>query len=131
MRGDDLVCWRCGATLVGEPIPLSRYAVCAQCGADLHACRLCAFYDTRVARACREPVAEEVKEKERANFCGYFTPRPDAYVARETGAAETSRAELESLFGLPGGSSAAAPSEPDAARAALDRLFGLDANDGD
>ena len=35
-----------------------------------------------VAKHCREPIAEEVKDKERANFCDYFKPRPGAYSAR-------------------------------------------------
>lgn len=33
---------------------------------------MCRFYDTRKAKSCAEPVADEVSDKERANFCGYF-----------------------------------------------------------
>ncbi len=33
---------------------------------------MCRFYDTRKANSCAEPVADEVGDKERANFCGYF-----------------------------------------------------------
>ena len=74
-----LVCWKCGATLADQPLPLSRLAVCSKCHSYLHACRLCVSYDPRLTRRCREQDAEEVTDKERANFCGYFKARPGAY----------------------------------------------------
>lgn len=98
MHDDGLVCWKCGASLGDEPLPLSRLAECRACRAQLHACRMCSFYDTRVAKACRETVAEEVKDKEGANFCGYFQPRQNAYVPSGSAAKDT-RAELDALFG--------------------------------
>jgi len=48
---------------------------------------------------CREPTAEEVSNKIGANFCDFFVPRPGAYVAANTSAAEKARLELEKLFG--------------------------------
>jgi hypothetical protein len=60
---------------------------------------MCTDYDTRVAKHCREPTAEEVNDKTRANFCDFFAPRPGAYVAPDIAAAERSRLELEKLFG--------------------------------
>jgi hypothetical protein len=98
MQDNGLVCWKCGASVGAEPLPLSRLAECRACRAQLHVCRMCAFYDTRVAKACREPVAEQVNDKERANFCGYFQPRKDAHVPA-AGAARNARAELDALFG--------------------------------
>lgn len=94
----SLVCYSCGASLSELTLPLRRLEVCPSCEAELHVCRMCRFYDTSVAKACREPIAEEVRDKERANFCDYYSPRADAYVAPD-GAAERARAELESLFG--------------------------------
>lgn len=122
---ESLVCWKCGASLAELPLPLSRRAECLACHAEQHVCRLCRFYDTSVAKACREPVAEEVQDKTRANFCGYFEPRPNAYTPAATGAADTGRAGLEALFDLKGGAGAGAPAQADAARAELERLFGL------
>jgi hypothetical protein len=52
-----------------------------------------------VAKQCREPTAEEVSDKTRANFCDFFAPRPGAYLAPDISAAERSRLELEKLFG--------------------------------
>lgn len=94
------VCWKCGASIEAQPLPLSRLAECDACRAELHVCRQCLFFDTGKASQCREPVAEEVQDKTRANFCGYFQLRPDAYQSPDDRAAEAARAELEALFGL-------------------------------
>lgn len=135
MESNELRCWKCGGALDAVPLPLARRAVCPACDADLHVCRMCAFYDTGVSRACREPVADEVKDKERANFCGYLAP---AVRAPEGGStqADAARAELEAMFGLDGGDAGAAPAggsaherqraAEEAARRQLDRLFGDD-----
>ena len=45
---------------------------------------MCVDYDTRVAKHCREPTADEVSDKTRANFCDHFKPRPGAYTAPNT-----------------------------------------------
>lgn len=45
---------------------------CPFCGADLHVCKNCRFFDPQVYNECRENSAEVVREKERANFCDYF-----------------------------------------------------------
>lgn len=96
---EDLVCWRCGATLTAEPLPLSRRAVCKACNAELHVCRLCQFYHPRVSDQCTEDRAEQVREKDRANFCDYFKPKPNAYVAQSDTKAEAAKARLSGLFG--------------------------------
>lgn len=95
----DLVCWKCGTSLATLTLPLRRLEECPKCRAELHVCRLCVEYDTHVAKHCREPIAEEVRDKERANFCDYFKPRPGAYVPPNTAEASAARAELERLFG--------------------------------
>jgi hypothetical protein len=60
---------------------------------------MCVFFDTGVAKHCRETVAEEVRDKIRANFCDYFRPTPDAYKPERESAAERAAAELAALFG--------------------------------
>jgi len=94
----ELVCWKCGASLAEVPIPLARLSECLACAAELHVCRLCEFFDLKVAKQCREPVAEGVKEKDRANFCDYFNPRPDAYVAADESEAGKAKEGLTTLF---------------------------------
>jgi len=81
---------------------------------------MCRWYDPRVTKQCREPVAEEVKNKQRANFCGYYEARESAYQERDVRAEDAARSQLDALFG--GGDGKAAPA-PDAAREALEDLF--------
>lgn len=131
----ELVCWKCGASLADYTLPLRRLEECRKCGAELHACKLCEWYDITVAKHCREPIAEEVKDKERANFCDYFKPRPGAYSNAGVAAAAQAKSQLDTLFGgsqppagpaSPDGSAPAAaePSAADRARAELEALFG-------
>ena len=95
---------------------------CLACHAQLHVCKLCEFYDPHVGKQCREPIADEVKEKDRANFCGYFQPNPRAYQARDASGPGKARADLDALFGGAG----PGPAGSSAAQDALDKLFGKD-----
>lgn len=114
----ELNCWKCGAALNGVPQPFSRRAQCPACGAELHVCRLCLLYNPRVSDRCDEPRAENPREIDRANFCDYFKPRPQAYTAQQTDKARAARARVEALFG--DGGKADKPS----AGEALEELFG-------
>ena len=96
---DVLSCWRCGASLAELSLPLSRLEECPDCGNYLHVCRMCGFFDPTVAKSCREDDAEEVKEKERSNFCDYFEPRAGAHDAAITKAERKARGQLDELFG--------------------------------
>lgn len=98
---ETLQCWKCGASLAAISLPLGRRDECPSCHAELHVCRLCRFFDTRVAQQCREPMAEDVRVKERANFCGYFVPRPDAYRGGGAVLAQGDRSALDALFAKP------------------------------
>jgi hypothetical protein len=60
---------------------------------------MCVDFDRRVANQCREPTAEEVRDKERANFCDHFKPRARAHEPPDQRAVDQARAELEKLFG--------------------------------
>ncbi len=66
---------------------------------QVHVCRMCVFFDPQVARQCREDDAEEVKEKERANFCDYFKPNPNAHDPRFASAESRAKDQLAALFG--------------------------------
>lgn len=94
----NLVCWKCGASLAALSLPLLRLDECPACSAQLHVCRLCVEYDTRVAKHCREPTAEEVRDKEHANFCDHFKPREGAFVPANTAEIARARSALEDLF---------------------------------
>ena len=121
-----LTCWKCGTSLAGVLVPFARVAECPQCRADLHVCRMCKFFDPGVRRGCKEPVADEVSERERANFCGYFAPAAGLGPGAEDGASQAAWGELDAIFDLPP-SSSASPSDAGEARRRLDDLFGGEA----
>ena len=126
MTEKNLNCWKCGEPLGDIPLPLGRLAQCKACQAHLHVCRMCIFFDKTVSKQCREPVAEEVKDKSRANFCGYLQPNPSAYTPADPGKTQSAQSELDALFGLSPGTTDNSPAGTDEAKQKLDRLFGLD-----
>jgi hypothetical protein len=78
---------------------IGRRDTCEECGADLHACRQCEFYDVYAADQCREPSADKVADKEAGNFCDFFRLSRGTPTGRpaEDPAAEARR-KLEELF---------------------------------
>ena len=89
-----MICAGCGADL-GRPERVGRRDTCPQCQGDLRACRQCRFYDPQLADACREPQAERVLDKTRANFCDYFSPAEAPLAAS---ASASPRDALDRLF---------------------------------
>jgi hypothetical protein len=96
---NDLSCRKCGFALADLSLPLRRLDECPKCRAELHVCKMCVDYDTRVAKHCREPTADEVNDKTRANFCDHFKPRAGAWTAPNTAEVDKAKSELEKLFG--------------------------------
>jgi len=96
---EGLQCWRCGASLAHLRLPLGRSEECAACRSQLHVCRLCRHFDRSRPKQCREDDAEEVRDKERANFCDWFKPRPGAFDAAGPAAEAAARSALDGLFG--------------------------------
>ena len=99
---EELLCWKCGNVLLGEVFPLRREEECVKCGADLHACKSCEFFNPHVSDSCDEPVAFPVNDKERANFCDYFKYSNSCFKGSSSTADSSSKArsELEILFGM-------------------------------
>jgi hypothetical protein len=91
------MCCFCG-TRYGDRI--YRNTQCPECGKELKICLNCRFYDPGAHWECRETIPEPVRDKERANFCDYFS-----YVLRNTGEEKDrekqtkARADFDSLFG--------------------------------
>jgi hypothetical protein len=94
----DLVCWKCGTALAELSLPLRRLDECPKCRAELHVCKMCVDFDTSKAKHCREPTAEEVRDKEHANFCDFFRPRANAHVPANVAEQSKARAALDDLF---------------------------------
>jgi hypothetical protein len=81
------------------------------------------FFDTAAPQQCREPVADLVSDKQRANFCGYFQINPQACVSPVNQDADAQR-QLDALFG--GESTGDEPEsggDGDALRDGLEDLF--------
>jgi hypothetical protein len=93
-------CWKCGERIeypTGSRV--GRRDACAQCDADLHACRQCQFYDRSKNNQCSEPQAEWVRDKEAANLCDYYSPNPVLSASnRGTSPAESAKKKFDSLF---------------------------------
>ncbi|MDR2069132.1 MAG: hypothetical protein LBP71_04620 [Spirochaetaceae bacterium] len=96
------MCWYCGSAVKDEE-PLGRARQCADCGRDLRVCRHCRFYLPGARGDCAEPGAEVPPDKERGNFCEWFSldPRFRAKTAGEKArrnAAGTAQSAFEDLF---------------------------------
>jgi len=87
-------CYFCGKEVAVEG-KVFRRDECPHCRRDLHVCVQCRFYDPAAHNMCREPQAERVVEKEKANFCGYFV-----FSGRERGADASAKSKkvLDDLF---------------------------------
>jgi len=95
----ELQCWRCGASLASLRLPLGRSEECSACRSQLHVCRLCKSFDRARPKQCREEDAEEVRDKERANFCDWFKPRSGAFDAAGAAAESAAKSAIDALFG--------------------------------
>ena len=112
------VCRHCGAAVpISEPVP--RDLECAGCGRDLRACVHCRHYDPALNNSCRETEAEPVVEKERRNFCEFFSFATGPFVSAGPSSRQAeARAKLDALFG-----GKLASSSSGDARARLEALF--------
>jgi len=86
-------CFHCKKVLEGAKRP-GRAESCPHCGSDVRVCLNCGFYDAKSYNECREPVAERVVDKEKANFCEFF----DLGNTQETEKTADPLADLKSLF---------------------------------
>jgi hypothetical protein len=107
-------CYGCGAELRLEGA-VGRRAACPRCDGELHSCLNCRHYDEAAAHGCREPCAEHVLEKDRANACDLFQ-LGDGAARRRSGGSAAARSALAALFGD-------APPKDDDPRDALEALF--------
>ena len=96
---NDLSCWKCGFALADLSLPLRRLDECPKCRAELHVCKMCVDYDTRIAKHCREPTADEVSDKTHANFCDHFKPRAGAYTAPNNFSSSDLALSTSAMFG--------------------------------
>lgn len=91
----EVRCFHCQKIFASQG-QIGRRDECLQCRSDLHVCKNCEFYDVKAYNECREPSADVVRDKERANYCDYFSPRRDG--AGVTDEKARLKAAAEALF---------------------------------
>lgn len=89
------LCWSCHQNV--ETNNFGRADTCAKCGRDTRVCLNCKNYDAAAYNACHEPQADRVVDKERSNFCDYFSPGAGKSSA-EKDAQARAKAAAEALF---------------------------------
>lgn len=116
------MCKKCGKPVLVTEI--FRTTTCPDCGADLHSCVNCKFYSVNSHFDCRETIQEPVVDKERANFCDFYSLNPVPFKTddRQARAKAQAKAQAQALFGAPLESGSA--SDKDAAKNAFNSLFG-------
>ena len=77
---------------------IGRQDTCPHCGRDLRCCKQCKFYDQDAYNECREVAAERILEKERSNFCDFFTPKGSKSSGGSYNRTREAKEALEALF---------------------------------
>ena len=94
-------CHFCGAA-VENPREVYRNTTCSACGKDLKICLNCKFYSPGAHWDCSETIDEPVKDKDRSNFCTFFSfrvsqPQPGQKAGPD--ARQQAKKKLDKLFG--------------------------------
>lgn len=73
---DSFCCYKCGVDLgIKAGTVIGRGESCGNCRADIRVCKNCRHFDPKAYNECRETSADRVLDKEKANFCDFFSPR--------------------------------------------------------
>ena|SRR3989441_8144868 len=88
-------CAACGATLQSG---IANDSSCSKCGAALHSCRQCTFFDPGARFECRKPIPARIANKQAQNTCELFEARK--IVERETSSSGpvSGRQAFDNLF---------------------------------
>jgi hypothetical protein len=94
-------CWKCGTEIseVSGARKVLRTDSCPKCDSDLHACKNCQHHDPKYHNECRETQAEWVNDRERANFCDYFSPATVSTSRSVGSSSDQAKSALDKLFG--------------------------------
>ena len=96
-----LYCFKCRNEvdlIVKVGITIGRLDTCQHCGANLHACKNCHFYDATLHNECRETTADFIRDREGANFCAHFQPLDRDAPPPEDNQVAKARGKLDDLF---------------------------------
>ena len=101
MGYDEFMCWKCKEP-IADGLEIFKSTECSQCGASLHSCVNCRFYQPGAHYDCHETIDEQVRDKEAANFCEYFSVNlnPLASESKVNEAKKAARNAFDNLFSL-------------------------------
>ena len=92
-------CYKCGEDLgIALNSVISRNATCSKCKSDLRCCFNCKFFDKQSYNECKEPQADRVVDKDRSNFCDYFSLREGQFSGKNSEDKNKKLSELDNLF---------------------------------
>jgi hypothetical protein len=91
-------CAQCGIVL---PAGIEPTGKCPKCGAELHSCRQCTYFDTSSRFECTQPIPVRIARKDERNECTFYSMR--VRVEKETSTPSSARPEdarkaFENLF---------------------------------
>ncbi len=76
-------CSKCGEFQEEDALrKISFREDCASCGASLHSCVNCKYYQVGLSNDCKIPGTERVADREAGNFCDEFKPSDKAHVKK-------------------------------------------------
>jgi hypothetical protein len=94
-RREGMKCAFCKKDLEFTGI-ISRADTCPHCARYLRCCKQCKFYDPRSYNECKEVMAERIVDKERPNFCDFFSLKGPTNESQKQ--VEEAKRKLEALF---------------------------------
>jgi hypothetical protein len=94
---DAFKCNKCGQIRhsLGE---LTFVDTCANCGADLHTCGNCRFFDATTMWECRENITVRVVGKQAGNQCTFFQPKIVKDLSADKGKQPMSETDARKAF---------------------------------
>ena len=91
-------CAECGERVL-SPEDVIHGTHCKKCGAALHCCRSCTYFDTSADNECRQPVTQRVAKKRSDNDCDQFSPQLAVdLVGPKTATADNAKKAFDDLF---------------------------------
>ena len=106
-------CYNCATAL---PPDTDFTGPCPKCGAQLHCCKQCSYFEPSTRFQCMKPIQVRIAVKDQRNECTLFKPR--VTVAREA-----SSGQMGAGGPKPVGLNTPPPRNASDARDAFDRLF--------
>ncbi len=97
MDADKIICYKCAVTLPFKRFDKpGRRETCQSCGSDIRVCLNCAHYDLKAYNQCHENQAERVLDKDKGNYCDFFTFSTSG--TKSSSSKQDVKSKLDSLF---------------------------------